>query len=264
VVLDTKSAVLALENENDNAEASRMMAALKQGIDGLPVWLIGHVAKANLTRKEVTELSSRGASAIEGDANQTMFLIREGECRYLVRGKTRFEARWAELEITSFTAQTTAPDEFGNLETLMLRWGVASPAQQSRKEAAQQAAEHQREKDAASLRQNIRDAVEVAWRVDNPLNRAGVKAKLNGRSQTVSAMIENLLSERWLMEVSVPPALRAINSKTAFLVNLTTDEHEAVLSGGGLPDAKLVIPASWQKQAVPLVPLRKIAWERVE
>ena len=116
VVLDTKSAVLALDNENDNSEASRMMAALKQGFDRLPVWLIGHVAKANLTRNDA--LTSRGASAIEGDANQTMFLIREGESRYLVQGKTRFEARWPELEITSYTAQTTAPDEFGHMEPL--------------------------------------------------------------------------------------------------------------------------------------------------
>lgn len=118
VVLDTKSAVLALDNENDNSEASRMMAALKQGFDRLPVWLIGHVAKANLTRNDA--LTSRGASAIEGDANQTMFLIREGDTRFLVQGKTRFEARWPELEISSYTAQTTAPDEFGNMEAAQL------------------------------------------------------------------------------------------------------------------------------------------------
>jgi RecA-family ATPase len=201
VVLDTKSAVLALDNENDNSEASRMMAALKQGFDGLPVWLIGHVAKANLTRNDA--LTSRGASAIEGDANQTMFLIREGESRYLVQGKTRFEARWPELEITGYTAQTTAPDEFGNMETVLLRWGIAEPAQQSRKEAAEQAAEQQRKDDEASLRQDIRDAVEVAWLAGNPLNRAGVKAKVRRKTSDVVAMLENLLSERWLFEVTV-------------------------------------------------------------
>lgn len=252
VVLDTKSAVLALDNENDNSEASRMMAALKQGFDGLPVWLIGHVAKANLTRNDA--LTSRGASAIEGDANQTMFLIREGESRYLVQGKTRFEARWPELEITSYTAQTVEPDEFGNMEAVMLRWGIAAPAQQSRKEAAEQAAEQQRKEDETSLRQDIRDAVEVAWLAGNPLNRAGVKAKVRRKTSDVVAMLENLLSERWLFEVTVPAKVRIVNSKAAFLVNLTTEEHEAVLDGGGLPDAKQVIPASWQKEPIPLVP----------
>lgn len=252
VVLDTKSAVLAIENENDNSEASAMMAALKQGFDRLPVWLIGHVAKANLSRNDA--LTSRGASAIEGDANQTMFLIREGESRYLVQGKTRFEAKWPELEITSHTAQTVEPDEFGNLETVLLRWGITAPAQQSRKEAAERAAEQQRKEDEASLRQDIRDAVEVAWQTGNPLNRAGVKAKVRRKASDVVAMLENLLNDRWLYEVTVPAAVRAVNSKAAFLVNLTTIEHEALIAGAGLPAEKLEIPASWQKQAIPLVP----------
>ncbi len=252
VVLDTKSAVLAIDNENDNSEASSMMAALKQGFDRLPVWLIGHVAKANLSRNDA--LTSRGASAIEGDANQTMFLIREGESRYLVQGKTRFEAKWPELEITSYTAQTVEPDEYGNMETILLRWGIAAPAQQSRKEAAEQAAEQQRKEDEVSLRQDIRDAVEVAWQAGNPLNRAGVKAKVRRKTSDVVAMMENLLNERWLYEVQVPAAIRAVNSKAAFLVNLTTEEHEALIAGAGLPADKLVIPESWQKSAIPPVP----------
>lgn len=252
VVLDTKSAVLALDNENDNAEASSMMAALKQGFDGLPIWLIGHVAKANLTRNDA--LTSRGASAIEGDANQTMFLIREGESRYLLQGKARFESRWPELEIISNTAQTVEPDEFGNLETVILRWGIAAPAQQSRKEAAEQAAEQQRKDDEANLRQDIRDAVEVAWLAGNPLNREGVKAKSKRKHSEVITCLETLLSERWLYEVFVPAKERLHPRKSSFFVNLTTEEHEAVLSGGGLPDAKLVIPDCWKKAPVSIMP----------
>ncbi|MDD5001774.1 AAA family ATPase [Rhodoferax sp.] len=252
VVLDTKSAVLAVESENDNSEASRMMAALKQGFDGLPVWLVGHVAKANLSRNDA--LTSRGASAIEADANQTLFLIREGESRYLVQGKTRFESRWPELEIVSYTAQTVEPDEFGNMETVLLRWGIAAPAQQSRKEAAEQAAEQRRKEDEATMRQDIRGAVQVAWMAGNPLNRAGVKAKVRSKTSDVVATLENLLSERWLHEVTVPAKERTNNSKAAYLVNLTTEEHEAVIADGGLPADKLVIPASWQKQAIPVVP----------
>lgn len=252
VVLDTKSAVLALDNENDNSEASRMMAALKQGFDGLPVWLIGHVAKANLSRTDA--LTSRGASAIEGDANQTLFLIREGESRYLVLGKTRFEPRWPELEIVSNTAQTVAPDEFGNMETIVMRWGIAAPAQTSRREASEQAAEQQRQEDEATLRQDIRNAVSVAWGAGNPLNRAGVKAKVRRKTSDVVAMLENLLNERWLIEVTVPAAVRLVNSKAAYLVGLTTEEHESVLAGGDLPADKLVTPQSWQKQAVSPVP----------
>ena len=259
VVLDTKSAVLALDNENDNAEASRMMSALKQGFDGLPVWIVGHIAKANLERSDVAALTSRGASAIEGDANQTVFLVKEGECRYLVLGKVRFEPRWHELEITSHTAQETVHDEFGNVETVVMRWGIATPALQTRKEAAEQAAELQHKEDDATLRDAVREAIEVAWLTGNPLNRAGVLASMRRKRQTVSATVENLLSERWLHEVEVPAKLRTNNRRSAFLVSLSTEEHEAVLAGGGLPDAKLVIPASWKKEPIPFVPAPEVA-----
>lgn len=254
VVLDTKSAVLALENENDNSEASRMMAALKQGFDGLPVWLIGHVAKPNLNRSEVAGLTTRGASAVEGDANQTMFLVREGDARFLVLGKVRFEPKWQELEITSHTAQTVEPDEFGNPEQITMRWGIAAPAQQSRKEAAEQTAELAKKEADAELRQEIRDAVETAWRLGNPLNREGIKAKLPRKNAVVVATIENLLSESWLHEVYVSPKERLHPRKTSFFVNFTTPEHEAVLRGEGLPVAKLVTPASWSKTGISSIP----------
>jgi hypothetical protein len=254
VVLDTKSAVLALENENDNSEASRMMAALKQGFDGLPVWLIGHVAKPNLNRSDVSGLTTRGASAVEGDANQTMFLVKEGEARFLVLGKVRFEPKWQELEITSHTADTVASDEYGNPEQITMRWGTAAPPQQSRKEAAQETAELAKSEADTELRQEIRDAVETAWRLGNPLNREGIKAKLPRKNAAVVAMIENLLSESWLHEVYVPAKERLHPRKSSFFVNFTTPEHEAVLRGGGLPVAKLVTPASWSKTGVSSIP----------
>jgi hypothetical protein len=254
VVLDTKSAVLALENENDNSEASAMMAALKQGFDGLPVWLIGHVAKPNIGRSDVAWLSSRGASAVEGDANQTIFLVREGESRYLVQGKTRFEPRWAELQITGHTAMTLALDEYGNEEVITMRWGIATPPAQSRKEASEQAAELVRQLETATLRQDIRDAVEAAWLTGNPLNREGVKAVIRAKNAVVLVALECLLADGWLHEVAIPTKDRIHPKKAAFLVSLTTAEREAVSRGEGLPKAKMLIPDSWKKSPSSSIP----------
>lgn len=241
-----------------------MMAVLKQGFDRLPVWLIGHVAKANLVRSDVAGLSSRGAGSTDGDGNQTMFLVREGESRYLVLGKRRFEPKWEELEITSYTAQAPALDEFGNVETVVMRWGIAAPAQQTRKETAEQEAELVKKAEDMALRQDVRDAVEVAWRIGNPLNRAGVKAKVRRKSADVGAMLENLLNERWLYEVPVPTKERTNNSRAAFLVSLSTEEREALVAGAGLPADKMVIPESWRKPATPVVPAPENQREEVD
>ena len=256
VVLDTKSAVLAVESENDNSQASEMMAVLKQGFDGLPVWLVGHVAKPNLNRSDAASLTTRGASAIDGDANQTIFLVLEKGQRFFLLGKVRFAPTWFELEIVSYTSQTFAKDEFGREETVVMIWGITTPSNKSRKEAVREAKESALKLEAAELRDAIRDAVEVAWQTGSPLNRSGVRAKLSRNAQTVGTTIENLLSERWLYEVDVPAKIRAVNSKKAFLINLTTIEHDIVMSSGVLPATKLVIPASWQKPVVSLVPAR--------
>jgi hypothetical protein len=258
VVFDTKSAVFELDNENDNSETSRMMAAIKQDFEGLPVWLIGHVAKANIGKTELAGLSGRGAGSSDGDGNATAFLLREADDRFFVLGKVRFEPKWFELEIPSYTAHTMVVDEFGDIEPLVLRWGIPALPTQSRKEAAGHAADLKRKGDESVLRQEIRDVIDTACLTGNPLNRAGVKAKVQRKAANVVATLEILLSERWLYEVTVPVKDRTNNNRSEFLVNLTTVEHEAVLSGAGLPAAKLVIPASWKKEPIPSVPAPQV------
>ncbi len=255
VVMDTKSAVFDLENENDNSEGSMAMAALKQDFCDLPVWLVGHVAKPNVGRSEVAALSMRGSTAFEADANQTLFLVKEqDESRYLIRGKTRFEARWAELRIDSHIAHTSVIDEYGFQEEVFMRWGTPMPPEQTRKQAQEQAANQARKEEVEAMRAEVRDVVQIAWQTGNPLNREGVKAKLNRKRESVVAVIENLLNERWLYEVTVPSRQRTNSRRAAFLVNLSTDDHEAFVSTGVPPQDKLVIPQSWKKVEIPSVP----------
>ncbi len=81
VVIDTRSATIDAADENDNAEAGRIVAMFKQQFAGLPVWMVGHVAKALTTRKDLQGLSARGASAIEADAHKTELLVVETDGR---------------------------------------------------------------------------------------------------------------------------------------------------------------------------------------
>jgi hypothetical protein len=250
VVLDTKTAVLAMEEENSNTEASAIVALLKQDFEGLPVWLVGHVAKANMSRADAGGLSLRGGGAFEGDGNQSLFLVKEGETRYLVGGKTRFEAKWKELLIRSDWATVEARDEFGNLERITLRWGVAVPPEQSRKEAQAGAQEATRKAEEAALRDEVRNLIEAEWLTRCPINRAGVKGRIKRRGETVVACLESLLSEQWVIEVPVPPKERTNPNRAAFLVNLTPDERQAFRKGEGLPPSKQEIPPSWRKAPV--------------
>jgi len=245
VVLDTKSSVLAQDDENNNAEASKMMAAIKQEFGGIPIWLIGHIAKDSLNRMNVK--SSRGASAVDADANQTLFLATESEKRYLIQGKTRFEPKWQELEITSYTFETTASDEFGNFEPLTLRWGIVAPPLLSRKETARQCAETAHIELEASLQQEILSKVEAAWLEGKPLNKTNITNQIKRKRKKVVDMLNSLLVEMRLYEVEVPRTIRTNNSKARFLVCLNDEEQAIYKHHGTIPDNKQTVPASWRK-----------------
>jgi len=129
IVMDTKSAVIDLEDENANSAVSKAFAALKVAFDEYPVIVIAHLAKALKGRTEARELSVRGAGAIEADAHQILYLVQEenGD-RYLVFGKTRFEKspNIDEIKFVSHTNTMLLDGEFGPEQTT-LRWSDAEP-----------------------------------------------------------------------------------------------------------------------------------------
>lgn len=256
VVIDTKSAVIAADDENDNASASAIVAALKQRFHGCPLWIVTHVSKQNIGRADVAGLTSRGASALDADAHGTAFLVQEGDERYLVLGKRRYEPRWTELRLTPRWQQTTATNAWGEAESATIRWSVPEPAQETRSAARQRAQEGAREEETTQLRGEVLDAVEVAWSGGIPLNRAGVKSKVRRKSAEVGAAIDALLSECWLVEVPVPKSLRTHPARAAFLVRLADVERIAVLKGRPLPEGKASIPPAWRRatEETPPVP----------
>lgn len=235
VVLDTQAATVALDNENDNAEASNAVAMLKQRFSDIPVWLICHVAKSNLGRSDVAALSARGAGAWEADSHATAYLVEEAGIRWLVLGKRRFEARYNELQIVSHTAETDAIDAWGAAERVTLRWGQAVPAEASRKALAAQSREEEEQRtkrDADSaLRQAIMDAVQIAQQQGRPLNRTAAAAAVGGKKSAALDCVTRLLQDCRLLEVHIPKDARTNNSRQAYLINLLTPHAEALRRG---------------------------------
>lgn len=250
VVCDTRSACFVVESENDNAEMSALVAALKQNFAGLPTWVVAHLAKETATRSNAATLSVRGAGSAEGDAHQVLFLVREqDDTRWLVRGKTRFESPWKELNLRSEVVGVVATNRWGESVEMSVRWSVAETPKASREELKEQAAEAEQQAELAELRDDIRKAVQVAWNLGHPINKEGVKSKVNKQRNAVTAAIESLLAEGWLYEVSVPTKERTHPNRKSFMVNLNTEQHEAFMADGVVPDELLVIPQSWKKKA---------------
>lgn len=127
VVIDTQAAALALENENANSEVSAAVAAFKQGFAGLPVWFVSHTAKTQWDGSDPKALTARGGGAWGGDAQQVLFAVEDCGRFYLRRGKTRFEARWPELEIVTEVLSAPMLDADGTTAAHPVRWASLAP-----------------------------------------------------------------------------------------------------------------------------------------
>ncbi|SFL87404.1 AAA family ATPase [Variovorax sp. OV329] len=127
VVIDTKSALFRMDDENANAENSRILSAVRTGMEGLPVLILAHLPKVELNRKNFDpfQLTPRGASSQLGDVQQALAFVfdtedRETGARYLLLGKRRFETHIKELQFTRRTFSVESTDVLGNTKRITI------------------------------------------------------------------------------------------------------------------------------------------------
>lgn len=247
VVFDTKSAVLAMESENDNSEASRAVALLKEKFADLPTWVVGHIAKTLTGSQDVDSLSDRGAGAFEADAVQNLYLIKQQGTRILLLGKKRFHSPWRELPVECHSAEVLATDAWGDTEVTLLLWGIVAPTVESRQEASEDAAKEEAAAREAEARKKAMEAVHGAWKLGQPLNRTALKSRIGMKAQEAVGLIDALLCEGHLASVTVPAKERTNPKRSEYLIYLDATERAAYIDTGALPRAKTVPPASWRK-----------------
>jgi hypothetical protein len=242
VILDTLAATIDIENENDNAQGSKAVAALKQGFEGLPTWIICHIAKMDYSRKDADSLTARGAGSFESDAIQNVYIVKgdkeDGpDSRFMVLGKRRFEARFKEFEIATGKAEVMATNAWGEQIPTTLVWGVVNPLESSR----HQRREIQAEIQAITVDREIRTALLDFVRQEctqikpndtetNPasqwLAETTVAKIVKCRRERVKSVLEKLAHEGWIHTIDVPSKRRINAKKSSFLIALSAEEKE--------------------------------------
>ena len=128
IVLDTASACLDLEDENNNSEVGKYVSAIKESLirNHFPVVLIAHTPKA-VHRREFTALTARGAGAFEGDAHATGFVFHDADIDRIVfkLGKRRYKATIDEIIFQSQSLLTNAIDRRGR--SVLAEFTIALP-----------------------------------------------------------------------------------------------------------------------------------------
>jgi hypothetical protein len=239
VVFDTNNSVFDLENESDNSEVGRAMAVLKQKFRGIPLVLVGHIAKA-LKRADVVDFSARGAGAWEADANQVMYMIKEDDGKRwleIVSAKHRFFARADGILFGASINVIQTRDILGNKITETLIHGVPEIIEAGGKsEIAKVKEKNRKDADLAARQLLLKQKEEAVISALNLLNKTEYRTKTE-------------LAER--IGGNKNQALEVIDAMVARgLINAIYTPFEAPIEKRlGRHDAGYVMPKTYKKES---------------
>lgn len=199
-VLDTVSANIDLDNENDNAEVGKAIAYIKQANDGAPLWLTAHTAKA-MKRDDVQNLSVRGAGAFEGDANAVAYIFKEQaeDLRFMKLGKHRYEADFAEIEFKTQTFNEAVPCPWGGFQSIWYRCGLPQKSSKAkREEYAKAQQEAHRDERMAEIQEAIIKRLQSVQ--GGSLLKTQLRERLGMRAADVNMAIADMVDRGILKE----------------------------------------------------------------
>jgi hypothetical protein len=201
VVLDTTTANIDLENENDNAQVGAAISALKQALRGASLVLIGHTPKAMLRAVDPAEMTFRGAGAWEAEAAATYVLgwDEQSGTRFLALRKARFTPTYREINFGFESGSVMLDTPWGEPQSKSYLHGVPTKSNgEARKAARREILEEQRQEAKAKAESElqrrilatIRQFISEGRLPTRATIRAAVKADKSRALAAVRTLIE--------------------------------------------------------------------------
>jgi len=211
IVLDTVSANIDLDNENDASEVGRALFAIRQNVDA-SVWFVGHIAKS---QNNTGAVSMRGSGAFAGDVQQVVTLtIDEDGDRLLQIAKHRFEfedyGASADYVIATKTVDGVGVDDLEDThDPITMRYNVLIPddpaARMARKDLAK---EGRKEEDRKAREQAMRAEIYSYLKANGPTKYGTLEGAVGGSNNTKKNAIEAMVAEGVLVEEAGPRGSR--------------------------------------------------------
>ncbi len=202
IILDTSNATLDLDNENDNSEVGKAIAAIKENLSSGACWLVAHTPKA-MQRADVEDLSARGAGAFAGDANATAFVFEEKSIpdkRFMLLRKHRFEAEFLEMEFSTETHQEVVATPWGTEQTIKYRIGLPAPSHPEKRTAAKESAKVARDEEHLTRRMReirglIRDYLDMTDSDRQGKSKNMIEKAVRRQAQDVRTCISHMVED---------------------------------------------------------------------
>ena len=199
VVLDTSNATIELENESDNSEVGKAVSTLKSELGGIPLIIVAHLAKT-LKKADISDMTSRGAGAWEGDVNQVLYMTKEDDgARWLdvAQAKHRFVTKADGIVFRAVGSQIKGRDVLGNEKDIFLMHCKPEMVQKGGREAMQE-----QSKQAAARKKEI----------------AGQMVKIR-KKKSVTAILSGLAADEYMTKTELAEALGKDKPANLKLIN---------------------------------------------
>jgi len=195
IVLDTSNATIDMDNENDNAEAGKAIAAIKENLGNASLWLVAHTSKV-ASRVDIQNMSARGAGAFEGDANAVAYILNVENKRFMALGKRRFEASFNEVCFDSHSAFEDVMTPWGEKQRVWYRYGIPRVAEDGeREDLVEQAKKEASIEVRDNLRGKILGALLDASKENKAVSQIDLHKIVGGKKkimvETLDAMLAN-------------------------------------------------------------------------
>lgn len=214
LILDTASATMAIDDENNNSEVSSFVSALKENIfEGMkaPITIATHTAKNNGNQK--SDSTARGGGAFEGDATLTSTYYMNGDIRILKLRKKRYSSLFNAVRIESKLVILSGTDRYNDLQSQNVYITKMHPMSEIELLATtKESRELKKDQTHSSVRQAILNQVKSRWEAG--LNNSGRLAVIDLKStglpkHVIEDTFRELKDEGWLIEVSIPKHVQA-------------------------------------------------------
>jgi hypothetical protein len=187
ICFDTTNATMDISDGNNNAEVSKTVATLREGFSGIPMIMVGHVAKAS--RKGTDNLTFVGAGSWEGDTTQNLYLTVEGDERYLKIGKNRFSAEITEYLLQSHVSEIRAEDPLGYFVDIKTFFAVPSPVCPDMKAEEKQ---QQKEEALKARFESFQKSVYYLVKEDPGIKQGALLEQIAGQDKSIRNAITEL------------------------------------------------------------------------
>jgi hypothetical protein len=162
-------------------------------------WMVTHIAKTT-SRTDINSMSIRGASAFEGDANTTVYLVQEEDERFLMLGKRRFSTHIKALAFQVFSLDRVIMAPWGERTDMTVTYTLPEISDMTPAEIKAEKREVNNELNKEQIEYRIRQDIIKLLTDYGPMSFRSFQTEVQGQKALIHDIANRMVDEGVLLK----------------------------------------------------------------